>query len=284
MNYRHAFHAGNFADVLKHAVLVALLRALIRKDAPLACVDTHAGAGRYDLGGPEAAKTGEHAAGIGRLLAAPRLPALLRDYLAVVRGDAAEGAPLRDYPGSPLIAARLLRPADRLLLCELQDAECAALRLAFAVDPRVAVHQRDGYAALNALLPPRERRGLVLVDPPFEAQDHEFRAIEAALDGAIRRFPQGVYAVWYPIKLRRHVAPFHRWLRGCGMPKVLVAELLLRPDDSAQTLNGCGMAILNAPWRVDEALAPALAALPGLLGAGRGGGHSLQWLVGDAAG
>ncbi|MCE3001176.1 MAG: 23S rRNA (adenine(2030)-N(6))-methyltransferase RlmJ [Xanthomonadaceae bacterium] len=281
MNYRHAFHAGNFADVLKHAVLVALLRALTRKDAPLAYVDTHAGAGSYDLGGPEAARTLEHAAGIGRLLATPGLPDLLRDYLTLVRGDAADGAALREYPGSPLIAARLLRATDRLLLCELQDAECAALRLAFAGDPRVAVQQRDGYAALAALLPPRERRGLVLVDPPFEAQDAEFRAIEAALAAAFRRFAQGVYAIWYPIKLRRHVAPFHRWLRGCGMPKVLVAEVLLRPDDAAQTLNGCGVAIVNTPWQVDQVLAPALAALPALLGAARGGGHRLEWLVGE---
>lgn len=284
MNYRHAFHAGNFADVLKHAVLLALLRALVRKEAPLAYVDTHAGAGRYDLGGAEAAKTLEHAAGIGRLLAAPRLPELLRDYLALVRGDAPADVPLREYPGSPLIAARVLRGSDRLLLCEVQDAECAALRLAFAGDPRVSVHQRDGYAALNALLPPRERRGLVLVDPPFEAQDAEFRSIEAALGNAFRRFPQGVYAVWYPIKLRRHVAAFHRWLRGCGMPKVLVAEVLLRPDDSVQTLNGCGVAVVNTPWRLDQALAPALAALPGLLGAARGGGQRLEWLVGEAGG
>jgi 23S rRNA (adenine2030-N6)-methyltransferase len=281
MNYRHAFHAGNFADVLKHAVLVALLRALTRKDAPLAYLETHAGAGRYDLGGPEAAKTREHEAGIGRLLDAPRVPAALADYLAVVRAGQPAGTGLAEYPGSPLIAARLLRPDDRLLLCELEESAHAALKLAFAGDPRVAVHRRDGYAALKALLPPRERRGLVLVDPPFEAQEAEFDAIATALGAAFRRFPQGVYAVWYPIKLRRHVARFHRWLRACGMPKVLVAEVLLRPDDSALTLNGCGMAIANTPWQLDRALADALAALPGLLGAGAGGGFRLDWLMGD---
>lgn len=283
MNYRHVFHAGNFADVLKHAVLVALLRALTRKDAPLAYLETHAGAGRYDLGGAEAARTREHEAGIGRLLAAPRLPAPLADYVAVVRGDQPANEPLREYPGSPLIAARLLRAQDRLLLCELEESAHAALRLAFTGDPRVAVHRRDGYAALKALLPPAERRGLVLVDPPFEAQEAEFDAIASALGAAFRRFPQGVYAVWYPIKLRRHVARFHRWLRDCGMPKVLVAEVLLRPDDSALTLNGCGMAIANTPWQFERDLAPALAALPVLLGAGAGGGQRLEWLVADAA-
>ncbi len=283
MNYRHAFHAGNFADVLKHTVLVALLRALTRKEAPLAYIETHAGAGRYDLAGAEAAKTREHEAGIDRVLQAPRLPPAVGDYVGIVAAGRADGRSPGEYPGSPLIAARLLRPQDRLLLCEVDDTACAALRLAFAGDPRAALHRRDGYAALAALLPPRERRGLVLIDPPFEAQDAEFRAIEAALAAAFRRFPQGMYAVWYPIKLRRHVTPFHRWLRGCGMPEVLLAELLLRPADSARTLNGCGMAIINPPWQLDRTLAAALAALPGLLGAAGSGGHRLAWLVGAAA-
>ena len=280
MNYRHAFHAGNFADVLKHAVLVALLEALTRKPAPLAYIDTHAGAGRYDLGGAEAQKTLEYAAGVGRVLEATRMPPVLHAYANLVRSlNARHDGALSEYPGSPLLASLLLRPDDRLVLCEVQDAEAAALRLEFAGDRRVAVHQRDGYAALKAMLPPRERRGLVLVDPPYEAQEGEFDAIAGALEDAFRRFAHGVYAVWYPIKLRQQLAPFHRWLRGCGMPKVLVAELLLHPDNSALRLNGCGMAIINTPWQLDETLGELLPALQALLANGRFGAQRLEWLT-----
>jgi 23S rRNA (adenine2030-N6)-methyltransferase len=276
MNYRHAFHAGNFADVHKHVVLLALLRALTRKDTPLAYVDTHAGAGAYDLGGEAARRTGEAAGGIGRLHDAAGLPAAVADYLDAVRGfDAGRGF----YPGSPLLAARALRAQDRLLLCELQPPECAALRLAFADDPRAQVMARDGYAALKALLPPRERRGLVLVDPPYEAQEAEFDAIAAALDSAIARFATGVYAVWYPIKRRAALAPFHRWLRGCGLRRVLVSELRIHEDDTPLRLNGSGMAILNTPWQVDGALAEALPRLQACLS--DTGSTRLEWLVGD---
>jgi 23S rRNA (adenine2030-N6)-methyltransferase len=282
MNYRHAFHAGNFADVLKHAVLVALLEALTRKPAPLAYVDTHAGAGRYDLGGAEAQKTLEYTAGIGRVLEATRMPPVLHAYANLVRSlNISHDGALADYPGSPLLASLLLRPHDRLALCEVQDAEAAALRLEFAGDRRVAVHQRDGYAALKALLPPKERRGLVLIDPPYEAQEGEFDAITSALEDAFKRFAHGVYAVWYPIKLRAQVAPFHRWLKACGMPKVLVAELLLHPDNSALRLNGCGMAIINTPWQLDDTLGALLPALQGLLADGRFGAQRVEWLVAD---
>lgn len=276
MNYRHAFHAGNFADVHKHVVLLALLRALTRKDAPLAYVDTHAGAGAYDLGGESARRTGESDAGIGRIAGAGPLPAAVADYLAEVRGfDGGRGM----YPGSPVLAARALRAQDRLLLCEVQPAECAALRLALADDPRAQVMARDGYAALKALLPPRERRGLVLVDPPYEAQEAEFDAIAAALDAAFARFATGVYAIWYPIKRRATLAPFHRWLRGCGLRRVLVAELRVHDDDSPLRLNGSGMAILNTPWQVDAALADALPWLRARLS--DAGDARLEWLVGD---
>jgi 23S rRNA (adenine2030-N6)-methyltransferase len=260
MNYRHAFHAGNFADVLKHSVLLGLWQALQAKPAPFCYVETHAGRGRYELAGTHARKTGEAADGIARLRGAVGLPSLLLDYVKLA---GAEGPTI--YPGSPLLAARTLRAADSAQLCELHEAEASALRRLLRDDPRMHVHQRDGYAALKALLPPKEKRGLVLVDPPFEAQDREFRAIEAALATALQRWPTGMYAVWYPIKLGRQVQPFHRWLRECGVPNVLAAELLVYPDDSPLRLNGAGMAILNAPWRFEGKLRAVMPTLAGLL-------------------
>lgn len=277
MNYRHNFHAGNFADVLKHVVLVALMQALKAKPTPFAVLDTHAGAGCYSLGSVEALKTGEFQHGVLRLVDVEPLPTLLRDYLDLVRSPDAPNT----YPGSPLIAARLLRQADRLMACEVQDDAVRSLRWLFARDPRVAVHQRDGYQAMTALLPPKEKRGLVLIDSPFEAQENEFRLIESALASAHKRFPGGVYAVWYPIKLRQAVQPFHRWLQASGMRKILVAEVCVHPDNSALRLNGCGMAIVNAPFRLDEVLAESIPVLSKALSQSRDSSERLEWLVND---
>ncbi len=277
MNYRHVYHAGNFADVLKHVVLIALIEALKTKQTPFAVLDTHAGAGRYSLASEEALKTGEFRDGVMRLLSAERLPTLVHAYLNLVRSQ--NGS--QTYPGSPLIAAQLLRDSDRLMLCEVQDAEVASLRQLFARDARVAVHQRDGYQAMSALLPPPEKRGLVLIDPPFEAQEQEFRIIEDALAAAHKRFANGVYAVWYPIKLRQSVLPFHRWLKESGMRKVLVAEICVHPDNSALRLNGCGMAIVNAPYKLDRTLAEILPTLATTLAQSRYAQFKLEWLVED---
>ena len=277
MNYRHVYHAGNFADVLKHVVLIALIEALKTKQTPFAVLDTHAGAGRYSLASEEALKTGEFRDGVMRLLSAERLPTLVHAYLNLARSQ--NGS--QTYPGSPLIAAQLLRDSDRLMLCEVQDAEVASLRQLFARDLRVAVHQRDGYQAMSALLPPPEKRGLVLIDPPFEAQEQEFRIIEDALAAAHKRFANGVYAVWYPIKLRQSVLPFHRWLKESGMRKVLVAEICVHPDNSALRLNGCGMAIVNAPYKLDRTLAEILPTLATTLAQSRYAQFKLEWLVED---
>ncbi len=282
MNYRHAFHAGNFADVFKHTALVALLDALAQKPTPMCYVDTHAGRGRYDLGAGEAARTGEQAGGVRRLLAAAHV-APLRRYLDLLRRldpDAPTGT-LQHYPGSPLLAAACLREQDRALLCELQPDEYAALRVLFRDDARVHVHLRDGYAALPALLPPPEKRGLVLIDPPYEAQDGEFAAIQSALRAAWLRWPQGVYAVWYPIKRRATLRPFQRWLTASGARKVLIAELQVRGDDSPLRMNGCGLAIVNAPFRIDATLAALLTALQPLLADGPGASQRLEWLTSD---
>lgn len=283
MNYRHAFHAGNFADVFKHAILIGLLESFKAKQTPFCYFDTHAGAGRYDLRGEEARKTREHESGVLRLLHATRLPVPLHIYLNLVRAlnDGSNHHDLAVYPGSPLIASLLLREADRVVLCEMQPEEADKLKALFAGDARVAVHRRDGYAALGALLPPRERRGLALIDPPFEAQEDEFRAIEEALTNALVRWPTGTYAIWYPIKLRQQTLPFQRWFGQHKIPKTLCAELLLHPDNSALRLNGCGMIIVNAPWKFERTLEELLPALRDHLAEGRFGQHRVQWLTGE---
>jgi len=279
MNYRHAFHAGNFADVFKHTILVGLIEALKTKQTPFCFVDTHAGRGRYELDSAEATRTGEASSGVQRLLASTRAPALMHVYVNLVRAMNIGNGELDVYPGSPLLASLLMREQDRGALCELHPEEADALKAVFRGDARFSVHERDGYAALKALLPPKERRGLVLIDPPFEAQDDEFRIIEKTLADAQRRWPTGVYAIWYPIKLRQHVQPFHRWLTRSGYAKVLVAELLLHPDNSALRLNGCGMVIINPPWKFERQLEELLAALQNLLAQGRYGQHRIEWLV-----
>lgn len=279
MNYRHAFHAGNFADVFKHTVLIDLLEALKAKPAPFCYVDTHAGRGLYDLRGTEAQQTREHIDGVQRLLGASALPPSLQRYVDLIRGFADEPGPLATYPGSPLIAARLMREDDRAILCELQPAEATALRAALHGDRRFATHQRDGYEALGALLPPAQKRGLVLIDPPYEAQVGEYALIQDALDASLARWPNAVHAIWYPIKLREAILPFHRWLRGRGgSDGVLVAELLLHPDNSMLRLNGCGIAILNPPWQFDRDVSAWLPALEALLAQGRYGSSRIEML------
>lgn len=279
MNYRHAFHSGNFADVFKHAALLGLLDALRAKPAPFCYVDTHAARGIYDLRGDEAQRTGEFRDGIDRLLHAGNLPAALADYVARVRafGVDADGT-LARYPGSPLLARDKLRDNDAAILCEVQAEEAAALRAAVRGDARCAVHERDGYAALKALLPPAQKRGLVLIDPPFEAQGAEFETIQNALAAAFVRWPNAIYAVWYPIKRRETIVPFHRWLAAhAGNADVLVAELLLHADNSPLRLAGCGLAIVNPPWKFDAALHDWIPALTTLL-AGGDGGFRIDWL------
>ena len=277
MNYRHAFHAGNHADALKHTVLLALLDALKRKDGPFFVLDTHAGRGRYELAAEASRKTSEADTGIGRLRAATGLPALLQRYVDAV---AAHGEGI--YPGSPLLVAGELREHDRLAACELQPEEAEALKTLFAHDPRVAVHARDGYGAIKALLPPKAgatkfARGLVLIDPPYEAQDAEYPLVHAALREGLERWPNATWAVWYPIKQRRTLLPFFRKVAALPARSALVAELQIRPDDSPLRLNGSGMLLLNPPWQFDAAIASALPALRKYLGES-GASTRLEWL------
>jgi len=281
VNYRHAFHAGNFADVFKHAILIGLIDALKAKPTPFCYIDTHAGAGRYDLRDEEARKTGEFVDGVQRLLVAANLPDSLRPYFDLLRAANAADANghLNVYPGSPLIASLSLRDSDRIALCEVQEAETAALKKLFADDKRVGVHQRDGYSALAGLVPPKERRGVVLIDPPFEAQEAEFRTIQSALADAYAHWPTGIYAIWYPIKLHRQVLRFQRWFAKQGIKKTLVAELMIDADDSPLRLNGCGMVIVNAPWQFDAWLARLLPDLARLLARSPRASHRLEWLT-----
>jgi 23S rRNA (adenine2030-N6)-methyltransferase len=269
MNYRHAFHAGNFADCMKHALLVWLVRALQRKETPVAVLDTHAGVGRYDLGSDEAGRTGEWRNGIGRLLEQPAGPALA-DYLELVRAELvrADGAPAR-YPGSPRLVQAMLRPQDRLTLCELHPEDHAALRREMGRDPRVAVHGRDGYGAIGALLPPPDgiRRGLTLIDPPFEQPD-EFGRLEAAIGLARRRFNTGIVMAWYPIKSRAASRGFLDRLADAGMPDLVAAELLLRPPVDPARLNGCGVLVASPPFGFEAAAAAILSAIDSTLGVG----------------
>jgi 23S rRNA (adenine2030-N6)-methyltransferase len=293
MNYRHAYHAGNFADVLKHSVLFALIQALQAKETPFAFIDTHAGSGCYALDSEEAGKTGEYRDGIARLLfpdlrhgsqATQRpLPPLLRHWLDAILALPGNEHGLKLYPGSPLQAARAMRDVDSAHLCELHPDEASLLRQLFHHDARVHVHNRNGYEALKAMLPPKEKRGLVLIDPPYEAQEAEYRLIEAALKAALQRWPTGVYAVWYPIKQRSQVQPFLRWLQHCGAKRVLRAELLVHPDDSPLRLNGSGMAIINAPWNFDQVLREPMQAMARLLSQERTAEWHLDWLVEEGA-
>lgn len=278
MNYRHAFHAGNHADVLKHVVLLAICDALAAKPAACFALDTHAGRGLYRLAGEDATRTGESDAGVGRL-AAPTDPLLQRYLGAIDACRAGNGADA--YPGSPWLLAHALRAQDRIACCELQPDEASALRREFASDPRVSVHVRDGYAALPALLPPRDlgqriTRGLVLIDPPYEAQLREFDAALAALRNGLQRWPQATYALWYPVKQRRALRPFYRSATALAAPSLL-CELLVRADDSPLRMNGSGLLVLNPPWKLEPSLRAALPALLAALGEA-GGSWDLRFL------
>jgi 23S rRNA (adenine2030-N6)-methyltransferase len=281
MNYRHAFHAGNHADVLKHVVLLALCDALVAKPAPCFALDTHGGRGLYTLDGEAAQKTGEAQDGIARLLAeGPRDPAVRR-YLAAVKACRQQHGP-HAYPGSPWLLAHALREQDRIAACELHPQEANVLRDHFAGDPRVTVQARDGYAAVKALLPPKHgatkfARGLVLIDPPFEAQLDEFDSALAAIREALARWPQGMVALWYPVKRRRALQPFYRKAAALDARSSLLLELLVRPDDSPLRMNGSGMLLLNAPWQFDVAMKPALEAMRNALGEA-GASTRMEWL------
>jgi 23S rRNA (adenine2030-N6)-methyltransferase len=265
MNYRHAFHSGNFADVHKHVVLCLLVQHLKRKETPFAIFDSHAGAGLYDLASDEAVRTGEADKGVRMLTGAGFDAPGLAEYLAMLRAFNPGWPEIRTYPGSPEIARRLLRPNDRLIASEKHPVDSKILRRSFAHDRRVQVHEADGYETLIALSPPKERRGLALIDPSFEAAD-EFNKIAAAMNKTLARWPSGILAIWYPIKDHAQRVRLLSEIAGLGRP-CLTSELRLPSAQGAARLVGSGLAIVNPPWQFDRALEEAMAALRNPLGA-----------------
>jgi 23S rRNA (adenine2030-N6)-methyltransferase len=283
VNYRHQYHAGNFADVFKHSLLVGLIRALQRKEAGFLYLDTHAGRGAYELGragrGERLARRPEHPEGIGRIRAASGAPALVADYLERVRARESGPAPAA-YPGSPLLAAELARPQDRVACCERQPAEFDALRRLLGGRRRVALRSGDGYAGLRALLPPPERRALVLIDPPFEDADEDERILAALREG-LARLSRGIYAVWYPITERFAAGRLLAGLRTLAPAPCLAADLIVDPE--GEGLRGCGLAVLNPPWRFDLEAEQATAWLARALAQSPRSNGAVRWLTSQAA-
>ncbi len=282
MHYLHSYHAGNFADVFKHSLLCLLFEALRKKDAPFCYLETHAGAGVYDLRGADARKTGEWRGGIGRIWRQRAALPELAGYFAAVQELnptlAAAVDLLRYYPGSPAIARALRRAQDRLVLMESQAEPHAALAEYFSRERHVAVHAQDGYQGLTAFLPPPEARGLVLIDPPFESP-MEFTQALAALRTAQTRWPTACQILWYPIKDRAPAQRLQRALIESGMRRILCAELCVLPDDVALRLNGCGMILINPPWQIDAACVALLPRLLDVLRVEGPGRTRVEWLV-----
>jgi 23S rRNA (adenine2030-N6)-methyltransferase len=277
MNYRHAYHAGNFADVVKHAVLALIIEHMKAKPAPFRVVDTHAGVGLYDLHGEQAQKTGEWREGIARVTAAkfsPEAAAALAPYLRVV-DEINHGGDIREYPGSPLLAARLLRREDRLVLNELHPEDHDELHSLFARDHRVKVLSLDAWTALKSLLPPPERRGVVLIDPAFE-QPGELDRLAHGLKEAHRRFATGTILMWYPIKDISAVSAFRKSVHELGLAKVLVVEIAVRKVANGTPLSSAGLIIVNAPYKLHEKLNALLPELVGVLAQGAGAGFKLD--------
>ena len=282
MNYRHVFHAGNFADVVKHLILVRIVDYLKRKPSAFRVIDTHAGVGLYDLAGDEAGRTSEWIDGVGRLFerGMPEPAATLAaPYLEAIRARNGEGE-LRFYPGSPLIARHLLRDQDRLFALELHPEDAAALRENLASDIQARATHLDGWAALGSYLPPKEKRGLVLIDPPFEEKG-EFARMVSALAKAHHRWPGGIYALWYPIKDPAEIEAFVRDLKASGIPKILRLELTIRAPSMPPLLHGTGMIVVNPPYALEEEMRVLLPELAKLLGEDGKGRVRIEWVAGE---
>ena len=282
MNYRHAFHAGNFADVVKHTILTRILAYLMKKDAAFRVIDTHAGLGIYDLLGDQAEKTGEWQDGIGRVIHV-KLPGdvaeLLAPYLDAVRAQNPEGK-LRYYPGSPFVTRHMLRSQDRLMGFELHPIDADRLKENFAGDFQTRITQLDGWDIFGTHLPPKEKRGLVLVDPPFEEKG-EFNRMVTSLEKGHKRWPGGIYAYWYPIKEPGEVESYTKALKATGIPKILRLELTIRAPSTPPRLHGTGMVVVNPPFVLEQEMRVLLPFLAGLLSGEGRGKWSVDWVAGE---
>ena len=274
LSYRHAFHAGNHADVLKHYVLFEILSYYGQKDKPYWYIDTHAGAGQYDLKGPQAAQNAEYLEGVGRLWEQSQLPPALVAFLGALRAFNS-GPDLRIYPGSPLLAGSLVRDEDRMLLYEMHPADLRALQARFKASGRqVRVRGEDGFAGLVGILPPPTRRAVILIDPPYEVKA-DYRRVEEALNAALKRFAQGTYVLWYPLLRRNEVQVMRERFRRLGAPAWLQVELQVRqPTDSG--MYGSGVYVINPPWTLPQQLASILPTLRDRLAIDAGARFSLE--------
>lgn len=281
MNYRHIYHAGNFADVFKHILLIALIQSLLKKDKPFCYLDTHAGIANYSLKTEAAQKTQEFANGISKFweLNSETLPPLVACYVQMVKKwNAEQGAlQLHYYPGSPILVRNFLRSDDRMILTELHPQDVLLLKKQFVNDKQVAVHHLDGYQAIKAFLPPKESRGLVFIDPPFEKTD-EFTQIITQLQLIIHRWSVATIAIWYPIKERTEVNRFYQNLQDTGIRKILRCEINL-PHFASAGLSACGMVVVNPPWQWQEKISEILPTICEILSAPDKGTYGVLWLV-----
>ncbi|MEA1063037.1 23S rRNA (adenine(2030)-N(6))-methyltransferase RlmJ [Apirhabdus apintestini] len=277
LSYRHSFHAGNHADVLKHTVQSLIIEALKEKEKPFLYMDTHAGAGRYQLTSPHAERTGEYLEGIARIWQQDDTPAELEPYLSAVAAYNRQSQ-LLYYPGSPLIARHLLRPHDKLQLTELHSSDFPLLRAEFQKDERARIERADGYQQLKAKLPPPSRRGLILIDPPYEMKT-DYQAVADGIHEGYKRFATGVYALWYPVVMRQQIKRTLHALEATGIRRILQIELAVRPDSDRRGMTASGMIVINPPWKLEQQMANVLPWLHRKL-VPTGTGHAtLSWLV-----
>ena len=282
LSYRHGFHAGSFVDVHKHITLIMLLKSLLKKDSAFCYIDTHAGSAHYDLGSEFAQKNREYETGISLLWHAEDPPPVVVDYLNAVKkingSRQGRGTELHYYPGSPAIARQLLRARDRMVLMELHNTEIGLLQKQCAGDRQVQIHHRDGFEGLPGLVPPVEERGLVLIDPVYETRN-EFNRLMETLITAWRKWPTGIYAIWYPVQHRQPVPRFHYELRTSGIRNIFLHEFRVIPDIAVNRLSGTGMIIINPPWQFDVKIKKLLEWLVPRLDRGSGAPARCEWLA-----
>ena len=277
LSYRHSFHAGNHADVLKHIVQTLIIESLKEKEKPFLYLDTHAGAGRYQLTNAHASRTGEYLEGIARLWQQEEVPELILPYLEVV-GALNSKDELRYYPGSPLLAAKLLREYDSLALTELHPTDYPMLRTEFSRDDRVRVAREDGFGQLKSKLPPASRRGFALIDPPYELKQDYSAVVKGVVEG-YRRFATGTYAIWYPVVHRQQIKRMLKELQATGIRKILQIELAVKPDSDQLGMTASGMIVINPPWKLESQMKSILPWLHKTL-VPEGIGHTLvEWVV-----